>query len=463
MRPDCKGDSAAAILLRGFMTVQAESEPLAQAPGISIDALAALARAVADAAARPNLTAALQDVVGAARASTGADVGLARVLSGDRLETVAVSGSAALAAELEGDRVSAAELARRAAGVVGAPAALLWQRGEGDALELVGSHGLDPATGLGDAAELAAAALEDGGSIRAIASDRLPNGCGISTTLALGEPPIGFLQLLFDSGAEPGADQLGRLTIFGVRAAHVLRSGVRARELELELEQSRALLTVVGQATAELSLTHTLETAVARIAELLDVERVAVYLRATGDRLTPAAGYGLTGPHTRVAERLLELGIGPGRRRHPLVEVSDTDVDFRLGDARDAAHEAGIHAALAVPLLVRDDVIGLLAVYPDRGRAVSESESALLSALASQLAVAVQNAQLHERTAELSTQREAALASEREAARRLGALYEISRSFAQSLSLDKTLDALAKTIVDVLDVDAAVIGMPDDP
>jgi serine phosphatase RsbU (regulator of sigma subunit) len=548
------------------MTVQAESEPLAQAPGISIDALAALARSVADAASRPSLTFALQDVVGAARASTGADVGLVRVLSGDRLETVAVSGSAALAAELEGDRVPASELAggrlelisdapagvrrvagrvragsilvlpvlldeaaatlelyrngpfspseelaadlaaghvalvlrafaapaadvpaarqaldlagealaaalhetspaaevvRLAASVVGAPAALLWQRSEDDALELVGSHGLDPEAGLGDAPQLAAAALEHGGSIRPIASDRLPDGCGISTTLALGEPPVGFLQLLFAPGAEPGADQLGRLTIFGVRAAHLLRSGVRVRELELELEQSRVLLTVVGQATAELSLTHTLETAVARIAELLDVERVAVYLRVAGDRLAPAAGYGLTGPHARVAERLLELGIGPARRRHPLVEVSDTDIDFRLGDARDAAHEAGIHAALAVPLLVRDDVIGLLAVYPDRGRAVTESESALLSALAAQLAVAVQNAQLHERTAELSTQREAALASEREAARRLGALYEISRSFAQSLSLEATLEALARTVVEVLDVDAAVIRMPD--
>src|SRR5437588_7090550 len=113
MRPDCKGDSAAAILLRGFMTVQAESEALAQAPGISIDALAALARAVADAASRPSLASALQDVVRAARASTGADVGLARVLSGDRLETVAVSGSAALAAELEGDRVPGADLAGR--------------------------------------------------------------------------------------------------------------------------------------------------------------------------------------------------------------------------------------------------------------------------------------------------------------------------------------------------------------
>ncbi|HEY2073365.1 MAG TPA: SpoIIE family protein phosphatase [Gaiellaceae bacterium] len=529
------------------MTVQAASDSLSTAPGISIEALGALARAVSDAAARRSLAPALQDVADAARAATGADAVLVRVAEGDELEAVAVAGPAALAAELVGDRVArsefpdsrvaerihasavlrlaagstsleffrsgpfsasdelaadlavglvalvlrafavdasdsgrqaldlagealaaalhetapAAEVVRLAAGIVGAPVGLLWQRSEAGALELVGWHGIDPEAGLGDTAAVATAGLEESGGIRAIASDALPNGCGVSATLALGEPPVGFLQLLFPPGSEPGADQLGRLTTFGVRAAHVLRSGARARDLELELERSRALLAVVGQATAELSLTHTLETAVARIAELLDVERVAVYLRVGGDRLSPAAGHGLTGPHPRVAERLLELGIGPARRRRPLVEVPDTATDLRVRDVRDAAREAGIDAALAVPLLVRNDVIGLLAAYPDAGRQTTESEAALLAALASQLAVAVQNAQLHERTSELSSQREAALASEREAARRLGALYEISRSFAQSLSLEATLDALVRTVVDVLDVDAAIIRMPD--
>jgi serine phosphatase RsbU (regulator of sigma subunit) len=40
-------------------------------------------------------------------------------------------------------------------------------------------------------------------------------------------------------------------------------------------------------------------------------------------------------------------------------------------------------------------------------------------------------------------------------------LYEISRSFAQSLSLETTLDAAARSIVELLGVDAAVIRMPD--
>src|SRR5581483_7504205 len=162
----------------------------------------------------------------------------------------------------------------------------------------------------------------------------------------------------------------------------------------------------------------------------------------------PAASRSLAGPHARVAERLLELSFAG--RDLAIAGSPEVVADPRLRDVADAARVA------------RDEVVGLVAVYPPSGRRTTEDEHALLAALAAQLAVAVQNARLHERTAELSLQREAALASERAAARRLGALYEISRSFAQELSLEKTLDALAQTIVEVLDIDAAVIGMPDE-
>src|SRR5439155_17983880 len=99
---------------------------------------------------------------------------------------------------------------------------------------------------------------------------------------------------------------------------------------------------------------------------------------------------------------------------------------------------------------------------PAPGRTLTENDAALLLPLAGQLAVAVQNAQLHERAAQLAEERREALTAEQDASRQLRALYEISRSFAQSLSLEATLEALATTIVDVLDADAAVIRIPDE-
>ena len=150
------------------------------------------------------------------------------------------------------------------------------------------------------------------------------------------------------------------------------------------------------------------------------------------------------------------------RQGGAIVEVDDAATDERLEPARAQVGESGVQSALALPLVVGDEPIGVLAAYPRQPRPLSANESALLVALAAQLAVLVQNARLHERAQELSSQREEALASEREAAKRLHALYEISRSFAQSLSLDTTLEVLAESIVTLLGVDAAVIRMPDE-
>jgi serine phosphatase RsbU (regulator of sigma subunit) len=127
----------------------------------------------------------------------------------------------------------------------------------------------------------------------------------------------------------------------------------------------------------------------------------------------------------------------------------------------DVLEELGLKAAIAVPLRVRDDLIGLLAVYPAAGRELTENEEQLLRALAAQLAVAVQNARLHEETKLADEERKVALDAEREASRRLKALYEISRVFSESLSLDLTLEAVTRTIVETLDVDAASLRMPD--
>ena len=345
------------------------------------------------------------------------------------------------------ERLTAEQVARVAAESAGADGSLLWRADDGTPV-LVASSGRDARTDADR--DAAARALADGVPITS------EDG---RVTLRLGQPPVGALQLFFARDAQPPRAQLERLSTFAVRAAHALRASAHSHDVELELERTRALLEVVRQANAQLSLAHTLETVVARVAELLDVDRVAVYLLEEG-RLLPAAGRGLAGPHVRAAQALFELALGPFRGRGMLV-LEDAAADPRTASAAEAFSEAGIDAAVAVPLLVHDDVIGLLAVYPTEGRTLTPNESSLLDALAAQLAVAVQNAQLHEQAKNLGVELEQVLDAERAAAKRLRALYEISRSFAQSLSLDTTLDAVARTVVELLDVDAAVIRMPD--
>jgi serine phosphatase RsbU (regulator of sigma subunit) len=352
-----------------------------------------------------------------------------------------------------GDELRTAEqVTRLAVEATGASAGVLWRVEPDGQLEPVGTAGVTSHDTQLDTARAAAQ--------RALTSRHAVFVEAATATMQLGQPPVGALQLLFAAGATPSADDLATLATFGVRAAHSLRVGTQTRAVGLELERTRALLAVVGQAISQLSLAHTLETAVERVAELLDADRLAVYLREDG-RLYAAAGIGLAGPHVRVAERLLDLALGPFRSRG-ILALDDVASDPRVAAVGDAAAEAGIEAAIAVPLLAHNDVIGLLGVFPARGHRLTENDDALVTALAAQLAVAVQNAQLHERAKRLGDERERALDAERSASKQVRALYEISRSFAQSLSLDATLEAVTSTVVDVLDVDVALIHMPDD-
>jgi serine phosphatase RsbU (regulator of sigma subunit) len=371
-----------------------------------------------------------------------------------------VEGALTLAGDALGagfdDLRVAEEVVWIAARASGAEAAALWQADKEDVLELLASTGAPEAL---DAAPAQAGLMpSDHEPIRVEAGSE---GHGRTVaTLMLGQPPLGVLQLVFGPGHSPPQRDVERLGTFAVRAAQALRAGERARTMSLELERSQALLAVLGQAIAELSLAHTLETAVERVSELLRADRVAIYL-GDGNRLRPEVGSSGADAELAVAERLLELAFGP-LRAQGMLHVADAQSDVRLRPVRAAVAEARIDAALAVPLVAREELVGLLAVYLPRGRALEASEAALLSALATQLAVATQNAELHERTERQATELQETIASERKSGKRLRALYEISRSFAQSLSLDATLDSVTRAAVELLDADAAVIRVHDE-
>jgi serine phosphatase RsbU (regulator of sigma subunit) len=381
--------------------------------------------------------------------------GLASRLDGDAAAagggsgTLDVAGDALAAVAAEDG--AAARVARLAAVAAGGDAALVWRLHDG-ALEVAGAYGaIVPDAELRSAAEKVVARPE---------GILVAQGAAPVVTLQLGRPVLGALQVRFAPGRAPDERLREQLTGFAVRAAHALRSAERAREAGLELERSRALLAVVGEAISQLSLSHTLATAIESVAHLLGVDRVAVYL-TEDKRMTVAAARGVDGPHEAIADALL-AAVLQSREGGAVVEIGDARSDGALEPVRALVEESGIRSVLALGLVVGDEPIGVLAVYPRGRRPLSANERALLTALASQLAVAVQNARLHERITSLYDDLKQALASEQEKSRRLHAQHEISRSFAQTLSLGTTLDVLASSIVELLGVDAAVIRMPDE-
>jgi hypothetical protein len=306
----------------------------------------------------------------------GAQVALAvRTLAPD-------TGSATTRAkwlELAGDALAAGGDAHRAAQqtvrvaveTTGARGGVLWHvRAEG-AHELIASLGAVEA-GLDRAAELVREAVESWRPVAVEHDQSLPGRATYVATLVLGQPPFAALQLFYTEDAVPAEAELPSLAAFAARAAHALRSAERAAELELELERTRALLEVIGEAIARLSLTHTLETAVDRIAELLQVEQIGVYLREEG-RLFAAAGRGLAGGHDEIAGRLSDALSGPLRAR-AAIQARVGSRDPALAATRAALVSAGQSSAVAVPLHVQDESIGLLIAYPGT-RTIGESDT----------------------------------------------------------------------------------------
>ena len=256
------------------------------------------------------------------RAETGREMGGPLEVAGDALAAVA------------DDEAAAARLARLAATASGAESARLW-RLRGGELEIEGVHG--PAESNPNLKLVAQAVLAEHRSI-AVQSHRRK---GELVTLQLGEPPLGALQLRFAPDRAPDEGGLAQLASFAVRAAHALRSSERAREAGFELERSRALLAVVGEAIARLSLSHTLDTALERLGDMLGTDRIAVYLREDDGRIAVAASQGVEGPHEAVAAVLFHTALA-SRQAGGVVEVDDASVDDRLAAARAPVSESAI-------------------------------------------------------------------------------------------------------------------------
>jgi signal transduction histidine kinase len=141
-------------------------------------------------------------------------------------------------------------------------------------------------------------------------------------------------------------------------------------------EQMRRLTEISRALTYTLDLDDVVSLATDRAAELLEADRALLMLADDDGLLRVRASHGV------VAELLEEF-------REPLDETLSRRLQGLLGATLPECF-------LGVPLVVDGGVTGLLAVVRPGDRACSEEDEWLLSAVADQVAVAVENARLQE-------------------------------------------------------------------
>src|SRR5207237_1746010 len=132
------------------------------------------------------------------------------------------------------------------------------------------------------------------------------------------------------------------------------------------------------------------------------------------------------------------------------VAIEDTETAPELEDAslggRHALLALGSRAVLAVPLVVFDELIGVLALHRAKPGPWTPEETTLAEAVAREIGLAIH-------VARLLRENERRIAQQ-------GAFFRIAAVLGQSLSLNATLEALGQAAKDALGGDFAAVFMP---
>jgi GAF domain-containing protein len=259
------------------------------------------------------------------------------------------------------------------------------------------------------------------------------------------------------AGRGPGAppfteEDLSTLTDFATQAAVALEHARLFDEATRNAAQYQALFEVSGVVSSTLEVDRVLDLVVDRCRALLGVAGLAIF------RFDPAAGAvvfergrGLSPQFMKVVRvRLGEgtTGLAVERREPVWSEDVLNDPAVRIGpETRAEVEREGYRSVLSVPLVSKGQVLGALAAYWWEPHAPSPAEVSIMTALAGQAAVALDNARV--------------FAMERDRKASLSSLLEINKKIGALASPESLLVSIAEESARLLEVDNAGFRLLD--
>lgn len=170
-------------------------------------------------------------------------------------------------------------------------------------------------------------------------------------------------------------------------------TNTRARELNLLHRISQVL-------GFDLSLSDVLQVIVSVTADLMESKIVSILLYDEANRsLSIAATQSLSPAYRDKPSVAVDASVS-GKAllaKQPQV-IADVQTDDSFG-FREVAKAEGIVSMLSVPMLIRGQAIGVINSYSHQPRGYSEDDIKMLSLVASQAAIAIENARLQAATA----------------------------------------------------------------
>ncbi|MBA2544555.1 MAG: GAF domain-containing protein [Deltaproteobacteria bacterium] len=232
-------------------------------------------------------------------------------------------------------------------------------------------------------------------------------------------------------------------------------------EAALRREQKKvALVQEVSRALSETGDLDTLLTLImAKVTELMDADRSTLYL-VTED------GRWLWSKVVQGDERVeIRLEVGEGiagwvAETREIVNIPDAYADQRFQPAVDLKSGYRTRSILGVPMLgALGGLVGVLQVLNKADGPFTQPDEELLMALASQAAIAIENARLYHSLVSQNQELQRARRDLERRTRELNALYEVEKELTRALDLDDLLSRILAQAITVLGGGAGSIAL----
>ncbi len=222
----------------------------------------------------------------------------------------------------------------------------------------------------------------------------------LSVPLIGREDLLGVINVRTDKAHKYTASQIELLESIAGQVAGAIENSAQFQRVQRRASQLTTLSEISRTISSSLYLEEILQFIVAVTAEsmnlsicsvmLLDEEKQELIIKAT----TSQSRAYIKKPNLRLGESLAGRAVAEAK------PVSVLDVK-RTSTYRypDIAKAEGLCSLVCVPMVIKGRIIGVLNCYTSKPHHFTEEEISLLSALASHAAIAIENSQLHVRTA----------------------------------------------------------------
>ena len=253
---------------------------------------------------------------------------------------------------------------------------------------------------------------------------------------------VGVMEVAYLDSHVFSADELRVLDLLASQAAAAITNARLYEETRSHLEELTMLHELSLAAASTLSLEEIADRGMAVVQQGLGFELLGLFLLdERRDILEPL------GRDAKLAGDGLMLRLGDGLEGWAAEHATALRVSDVSQDDRYTGNVPGIASVLVVPLLVGDRVIGVISAASSHRDAFSEDEEHMMTIVARQLAVAIENARLYQETelrlAEVST------------------LYQLAQQANASLDLQERLDSVVWALKEAMGCRACSIALLD--